>query len=305
MKTDRKDLQALAMLGLVMLFWAGNSIVGRAVRFDVPPFTLAFGRWTGAFLLVLPFAWAGLRKDWPAIKRGWPMILVLGLLGVAAFNAFLYQGLRYSTATNVLLIQAGIPALVVVLDRIIFGTRANPWQAGGVALSIVGVMVILFEGDPAAALRLNFGFGDLLALCSVVVWSFYTIFLRLRPAIAPASFIATTFFIGVVAMAPLAALEWWNGETVNFTLTAIGGIAYVAVFPSLVAYLIYNWVAGQLGPARAGQGITMMPLFGAVLSALILGESLYSYHFAGMVLILLGIMLDSLARRRKRATGAA
>ena len=89
MFSDRRQLTAFALLGLVMVFWAGNSIVARAVRFDVPPFTLAFLRWTGASLAVAPFAIIPLRRDWPVIVRHWKPILVLGLLGIGAFNALL------------------------------------------------------------------------------------------------------------------------------------------------------------------------------------------------------------------------
>jgi drug/metabolite transporter (DMT)-like permease len=56
MPADRRQLTAFALLGLVMVLWAGNSIVGRAVRFEVPPLTLAFVRWLGASLILLPFA---------------------------------------------------------------------------------------------------------------------------------------------------------------------------------------------------------------------------------------------------------
>jgi drug/metabolite transporter (DMT)-like permease len=305
MKLARTETSALAMLGLVMLLWAGNSIVGRAVRFDVPPFTLAFGRWAGAFLILLPFAVGAVRRDWAAILQGWKAVLLLGLLGVAAFNAFLYLGLQYTTATNALLLQAAIPALVVILDRLVFGNRASRWQTAGTVLSILGVVVIVFEGDPAAALRLHFGLGDVLVLASVAVWSAYTVFLRLRPAIEARSFIAATFFIGMVAMAPLAVMEWARGSVVNWTPMVIGGFAYVAVLPSLVSYFIYNSAAQTLGPARAGQAITMMPIFGAFLSAALLGEALHWWHFAGMGLIVAGIVLGAMSLLHKSSAGAA
>lgn len=296
--------RAFAMLGLVMLLWAGNSIVGRAVRLDIPPFTLAFVRWTGALLLILPFAIPPVRRDWPAIRRGWKPILALGLLGVAAFNAFLYSGLRHTTATNALLLQAAIPALVVALDRAIFGTRPKLLQAIGVAISTLGVVAIVFRGDPAAALDLHFGIGDALVLAGVVVWSLYTVLLRLRPGIAPVSFVALTFAIGVLAMAPLAFMEWRAGEMIRWSPQVIGAFAYVAVLPSLVAYVLYNAAVGKLGPGRAGQAITLMPLFGALLSVALLGEVLQPYHLAGMALILAGIVLGALALRRKDGTGA-
>jgi len=305
MQEHRSHARAFAMLGLVMLFWAGNSIVGRAVRFDIPPYTLAFLRWAGALLVVAPFALGAVMRDRAEILKGWKWILILGLLGVGAFNALLYNGLRYTTATNALLLQAAIPTAVVILDRLIFGTRANGWQLLGVAFSTVGVVAIVFEGDPANALRFHFGPGDIWVLASVAVWATYTVCLRLRPAISPVSFIAATFAIGVLAMAPFAAAEWLAGERIVWNARSVGSLAYVALLPSLASYFMYNWAAGQVGAARAGQAITMMPIFGALLSAALLGEVLHGYHVAGMALILAGIAIGLLALRRQVSAGAA
>ena len=298
MQLERRQLTAFALLGLVMILWAGNSIIGRAVRFDVPPLTLAFVRWFGASLILLPFAWRPVRRDWPAIRAGWKAVVLLGVLGVGAFNALLYSGLQYTSATNALLLQAAIPAAVVAFDRLFFGERSPAVQNLGVVFAILGVAAVVFEGDFARALRLRFGAGDLLVLASVVVWALYTVFLRLRPKIDPVSFVAATFAIGAVTMAPLALHELLSGQHIRWTALAIGSFAYVCVLPSIVAYFIFNWAAGVVGPARAGVAITLMPIFGAFLSAALLGEALHAYHFAGMVLILLGIALSFVALRR-------
>lgn len=305
MVSDRKQAQAFALLGLVMVLWAGNSIVARAVRFDVGPFTLAFIRWAGASLVLAPFAIAPLRRDWPAIRRAWKAVLVLGLLGIGMFNALLYSGLQYTTASNALLLQAATPAVVVLLDRALFGVRSPLWQMLGVAASILGVLTIVFQADAAAALRLQFGRGDALILCSVVVWSLYTVLLRLRPDISPVSFIAVTFLIGVAVMAPLAAWEWQAGKAIAWSPAVAGAFVYVALLPSLLSYFIYNYAAGVIGPARAGQAITLMPLFGAFLSAALLGERLYAFHFVGMAFILAGIALGAFAGRGQVPAGAA
>ena len=298
MPLDRVQFRAFLLLGLVMIFWAGNAIVARAVHEDVPPLTLAFIRWAGALAFVATFALAPLRRDLPALRAGWRPVLLLGLLGVGGFNALLYSGLQFSTATKALLIQAAIPALVVLLDRLVFKTRSGVLQAAGTAVSMVGVLVIVFEGDPAAALALQLGVGDLLLLAAVVVWSFYTILLRLRPAVSATSFIAATFAIGVVSMAPLAAWEWLSGDRIAWSWKVAGALLYVSLLPSLVSYFIYNHAAQVVGPARAGQAITMMPVFGALLSALLLGERLHGYHLPGIVLICCGIALGGLALRR-------
>ncbi|ODU20703.1 MAG: permease [Sphingomonas sp. SCN 67-18] len=289
MTTARRDYRAYAMLALVMLFWAGNAIVGRAVRGDIPPFTLALVRWTGAFLIVLPMAVRPLGIDRAALLKAWRPVLALGLVGVASFNALLYTGLHHTTATNGLLIQAAIPAMVLVADRAIFGIRAGWASIIGVALSTLGVAIIVFRGTVATVLALDFGVGDVMILIASVAWALYTSLLKLRPAVHPMSLLAVTFAIGALAMLPLAATEWRAVLAMPIRPGTLLAFAYVALLPSVVAYFLYNGAVGMIGAGKAGQTISLMPLFGALLAAGLLGEALHDYHLAGMVLILIGI----------------
>ncbi|SOB80618.1 EamA-like transporter family protein [Sphingomonas guangdongensis] len=296
-----RDVRAYAMLACVMLFWAGNAVAGRALRDAVPPFTLSLLRWAGALALLLPFAWAHLRADRAGLRAHWRRLLLLGLVGVASFNAFNYLGLHYTTASNALLLGALSPACVLAADRVLFGVRPAPVALIGVAIAVAGVVVIVFRGDPAAVAGLRLGRGDLLILIGILLWAVYTSLLRTKPAIHPFSFLAATFAVAVAAMLPLAAWEWAAGERVHLTAGALAGIAYVAVLPSLVAYHLFNQAVATVGPGRAGQAINLLPLFGALLAAALLGEQLHGYHIAGMLLILAGLAIGLAARPAARA----
>jgi len=292
---------AYAMLALVMGLWAGNSIVGRAVRDQIPPFTLALTRWAGALAVMAPFALPRAWAERRAILKAWRPILLLGVLGVACFNAFLYTGLRHTTASNALLLQAAIPALVLAADLILFRTRPGMAGVMGVLASMTGVALIVAHGNPAALMTTGFNRGDLLVLCGVVCWALYTSLLRLRPSLHPLSFLAATFAIGAVAMAPLAAGEWAAGRRIVWGAEAGLAMAYVAVLPSVVAYGLFNAAVATLGAGAAGQAINLMPVFGALLAALLLGEALHGYHLAGMALVLLGVGLPAMEAMRRRA----
>lgn len=136
-------LLAFAALLVTMLLWSGNMIAGRAVSGEIPPFFLGFARWAIAFAVVLPFAARHVARDRQVLLAAWKPILMLGLVGVASFNAFLYSGLRYTTAANASLLQAAIPPLVLLFDRAIFGVRSTIRQMIGVLLSTFGVLVII------------------------------------------------------------------------------------------------------------------------------------------------------------------
>lgn len=294
---------AYVTLALVMVFWAGNAIVGRAVHDDIPPLTLALIRWTGASIIILPFAWRHMIADREPLLRHWKVVLALALLGVAGFNAFLYSGLHFTSATNGLLLQAAIPAGVLLADRALFSQRAPMEQIVGVLLSTTGVAVVVLRADISLLGGFRFGQGDMLILGGVVVWSLYTSLLRLRPAVHPLSLVLATFLIAALCMAPLAAIEWMDGRRMTLAPDVLAACAYVAIFPSLLSYLLFNAAVARIGASRAGQTITLMPLFGALLAALLLGEPLHAYHMVGMALILGGIALTMMWDVRRARTG--
>lgn len=299
----RRRSIALAGLVVVIMLWSGNAIVGRAVRDDIPPLFLALVRWTGALAILLPFAARHLLADRTKLLANWKIVLLLGLTGVASFNALIYTGLHYTTASNSMLLQAAIPPLVLLADRVIFGVRSRAVQIAGVVAAMAGVVIIVCQGSLAALLNLHFGIGDIYILIAVAAWALYTSLLRLRPDVHPLSFLAVTFAIAALAMVPLAATESAQIAGIRWTPGVIGGCLYVAIFPSLIAYLLYNRAVAELGPGVAGQAISLMPLFGAGLAALLLSEPLHGYHAAGMMLIAAGLAIGWFGIRR--ASGSA
>lgn len=284
------------LLVLTALFWSGNFIVGRAAHDEVPPIALAFWRWLGAFIVVLPFAWRPLKADWRVIRRHWRIIFALGAIGVASFNTLVYVGLHSTTAVNAVLLQSAIPVLIVLLAYLLFRETVRPIQAIGILLSLSGVVAIVGRGELAAIPALAVNRGDLLVFAAVVLWALYSVLLRKRPQLHPLSFLAATIAIAVVLLAPLYAWEHASGAVMSINRPTLLAVGYVALFPSVLAYLFFNRGVDLIGANRAGAFIHLMPLFGSVMAIAFLGETFRAYHALGIALILSGIMLA--ARRR-------
>lgn len=281
------------LLTFTALFWAGNSIVGRAARDVMPPVALAFWRWVLALLVLLPFALPYLRRDWIILRTNWKWMLVLGALGIGTFNTLLYTGLQTTTAVNGLLLQSLQPALILTLGALVFAENVRLPQIIGICLSITGALMIVLRGDLLALIGLEFNSGDLIICTAVVVWSFYSVLLRKRPAVHPLSFLAATFMIGIVVITPLYLAEIGSGRLIENRSESWLAIGYVCLFPSLIAYLFFNRGVELLGSATAGLYLNIMPVIGALLAVTILGEPLRWFHFAGMGLIGAGIVSAS------------
>jgi drug/metabolite transporter (DMT)-like permease len=285
------------LLSLSSLFWSGNWVVGRALRDTVPPIALSFWRWLLATLILLPFAYPHLKSGWPEIRRSWKILVLLGVCGTAVFNAFGYVGVHYTTATNGVLLQSFAPVMIVALSRIWFHERLHTQQVIGLLLSLTGVACIMARGDPALLAGLRFNIGDALVVGSLFGWALYTIALRNRPAgLHALALLSVLAFVGVAALAPVYAWELVAGAHIQLSAGAVAGLGYVALFPSVLAYVFWNRGVREVGANKAGLFLHLMPVFGSLLSIVFLGERLYLYHLIGMLLIFAGIYLTSSVR---------
>lgn len=290
--------QAYLLLVLTTLFWAGNIVLGRFVAGHVPPVALAFVRWGGAFLILLPFAWPHLKRDWPEIRRHMPMMLVLSFTGITSFNTMVYFGLQFTGALTGVLLQSSQPLLIALATFMLFGERLTGRQALGIAISLAGVTTIICQGDVGRLAAIRFNFGDILILAAVALYALYSALLRRRPSIHWISFLAGTFLIGDILLLPVLAWEMSTGYVLKPDLFTLGACLYVAVFPSLIAYAFFNRGVELIGANRAGPFFHLMPLFGALMAVFFLGERFQAYHAVGMVAILSGV---ALATRPARA----
>lgn len=285
------------LLTCTALFWAGNSIVARGARELVPPVALSFWRWSGALLILLPLAWPHLRRDAATLRSSWRTLVLLGSLGIGAFNTLLYTGLQTTSAVNGLLLQSLQPGLILLFGAVLFAERTRMLQIIGLVLSIAGALTILSRGDPSAFVALSFNGGDLVIAGAVIVWSLYSVLLRTRPQVHPLSFLAATFAIGVVVLLPFYLAEILSGRLTESRTESWLAIGYVCVFPSLIAYLCYNRGVELVGSATAGLYLNIMPIMGALLAAIFLGEAIRPFHLVGVALVAAGIACAA-ARRR-------
>ena len=283
---------------LTALFWGGHWVVARAVYTESTPFALSFWRWLTAAAVLAPFAWKPFIADAAKLRVEWKWIVLLSLSGTGLYNGIGYIGIQYTTATNALLIQSVTPALIPVLAFLLLGEKAGLAAIAGVALSCAGVIAIACKLDLDALLGLELNRGDLWLLLNVSLWALYTVWLRWKPqGLHPFSFLFAIMLGGVVQLLPFYAFEVAGGGGVRMSVPAVLGILYLGIFPATINYLMWNKAVAEIGAARAGPYLYLVPVFGTAMATLFLGERLHTYHLVGVVLIFAGIWLASMDKR--------
>jgi drug/metabolite transporter (DMT)-like permease len=282
------------------LFWACNWIIGRGLHMEIPPMAMTFFRWLFAILILFPFAWPHLRRDWPVIRANWKTMAILGAIGVGTHNGLAYLGLNYTTATNGVILNSFIPVMIIAISWVFLRERLSPVQVAGVAVSLLGVLTVVSRGSVDTLLGFHFNVGDLFIILSMAMWAVYTIGLRWRPAgINLLSFLFVVAVIGDLCVVPLWLGEMALGRYIVWSWTNLAALVGVALCSSLLAYILWNRGVEAVGANVAGLFVHLMPVFGVLLAWVFLGERIAGYHLAGIALILSGIWATSRARGKR------
>ena len=295
---------AWLLLTLATLCWGGNAVAGKLASSEWLPFTLTMVRWGCAVLLLLPFAWRPLARDWPVLRRHLPLMFLLGGVGMCLFNLLMYLALNHTSAINVSIEQAAMPLLIMIANFVVFSQRVRALQLVGLALSILGVLVTTTGGRPLDFFTGELNRGDALMLLACVFYAGYTFGLRWRPALHWLTFMLAISVAAFVMTLPFAA---WELSRTSQPVPGTSGwlaLVYVVVFPTIVSQIAYARGVELIGGNRAGQFINLVPVFGAALAVLILGERFAWYHGLGLALVLGGITMAERAAARAAARGA-
>lgn len=284
-------LRAYLFLILATLSWGGNAVVGKLAIGHVSPMTLTMWRWIFACSIIVAISIPQLKKDWPVVKHHLPLMAFLGAVGYTLFNVLLYSAVHYTTAINVTIEQAAIPFLIFLANFLLFRIRVSLAQVLGFSLTLIGVALTASHGDLATLLSLSVNFGDGLMLIAVVAYAAYTIALRWRPPVDWRTMMAIPALVALLCTLPLVAWEWSRGAMIWPDAPGWAAALYTGLFASLIAQISYIQGIDHIGANRAGLFINLIPVFGTLLSVLILGEELYTFHVVALVLALGGIAI--------------
>ena len=298
---DRERLLAYAGLAFAVLCWAANTVLARGVVKEVHPMALSFWRWAVALALILPFGFQYLKRDYPIIRNNKLRLSVLAFFSVAVYNSLLYVAAHFTTANNMSIVTATLPAITIVTAWLLIHEKPTSSEITGVIISALGMMGIIFKGSPANLYHLIFNYGDLLVVGSMVSWSLYSVFLRkFKILLHPVSLLTMTICLGIIFIAPFYLWEIIVTNDFSLSLQVLPIFLFLGIFPSILAYLCWNNGVAKVGPSTSAMFLYLLPIFAAFLAFTFLDEKIHLYHLSGGSLIFIGLYLAN----RKRADAA-
>ncbi|WP_162628773.1 DMT family transporter [Marinobacter bohaiensis] len=295
----------LAIAGLVMttFFWAGNALVARGTSESIPPFALSFWRWMIPTVYLLPFTIQAVLRYRQELLANWPKVIALAFFSVGAYNTILYLAAQSTGAINIALVSSTMPLMIVLFSALILRTLPHRMQLTGLILAFCGVLTILTRANLDTLLGLDFNPGDLLMILSISSWALYSVLLKRWPLSVPLfPLLCVLITLGTPMILPFYLWEVHDKGGFALSTGNLLALLYVGTLPSVAAYFMWNNGVRTLGPGVAGLFAYLIPVFAALIAVPALGESIESYHLAGGVLVLAGLVAAS---RRSRTEAVA
>ena len=287
----KKDFLPYTLLFIQPIFMASNLVVARGGVEFVPPISLAFWRWLSVFLLLMLFNYRILYKKKILFKE-YKELFFLGLMGCGVCGAFPFMAGQTTTIINMGIIYTSSPIFIILISYFFFKEKMNFFKFIGLLSCLLGVLIIIVRGEYSTLISLKFTKGDLWMLGASIGWALYTIYLFHWKSKLPLiqRFTLISMF-GAISLFPFFILEELFILQTSYDLNLFLWVLFAALSPSIVAFLLFNYVNNKLGASITGSVLYLYTVYGAVYGFLFFDEKLEIYHLLGTIMVFIGIFL--------------
>jgi drug/metabolite transporter (DMT)-like permease len=283
---------AYLLAAMSMVIYSSPPVVTRSVSMGVPPMALALSRWIIAAVILLPFVWRRLPREWSNLKQHGPSLVFMALFMIAG-STMSVLAVYFTTATNAVLVNASQPAITAMLAWAIAGMTLLGRQRLGIGCAFIGILIMIARADLGTLLGLELNIGDFIMLLAVIGWSTYAVLLPRRNYTPDGT--TLMFLISVTGTAFLTPAYLIEAAIVGdfaFTKEVVAAMFYLGIFPTLLATVGWNIAIRAVGPNRTAIFVNLIPISGAALAMIFLGERLHVYHMIGASFVFVGIYLS-------------
>ena len=292
MKKNQNNLLAFSLLFIQPIFMASNLVVARGGVEYVPPISLAFWRWTLVFLILLPFTYVSLKKDYKIMKKEYKKLLFLGAMGCGVCGAFPFLAGQTTTVTNMGIIYTSSPIFIILISSIFFGERINLIKIAGLISCLIGVFAIIIKGNFSLLVNLNFTIGDLWMLAAAIGWALYSIYLFYwKTKLEIFQRFTLIAFFGSFSLLPFYIGEEIFYERTVFNKEFFLWVTFAAISPGIIAFTLYTMTQKKLGASLTGFTLYIFTIYGAIYGYFLFEEKLENYHLIGTILVFIGVYL--------------
>ncbi|RYY15910.1 MAG: DMT family transporter [Chitinophagaceae bacterium] len=295
--TKRNIYIGIILAVTATIVWSGNFIVARGVIKQIPPVSLAFYRWLMGSIFILPIGYKKFRQEIPLIRKHWKYLLWVAFTGITLYNTFLYVAGHYTPAINLALIATTTsPIMAIALAAIFLKEKISLLRLAGLSICIVGILLLLSQGNLDRLLGFHFSTGDWWLLAGALCFAVYNVLVKQKPVtISATSFLVAIFWAGTAMLLPAYLWEKNNNPPVVFDAKLLGIIVYLGLGACVISYLCWNAAIAKLGSGRTALFGNLIPIFSTLEAVLILDERIMGIHLISGALVITGLVLANIS----------
>ncbi|MBT2663364.1 DMT family transporter [Bacillus sp. ISL-45] len=287
------------LLVIAALFWGGNAVAGKFLAGSLPPVTISFTRLGIGVLIMSPVIIRLFKNERASLREHFKLLLFLAVTGVIGFNLLIYWAVNYTTAINATLLNSTSPLFIFLLSALLIGEKMELKYWISMAISMLGVLVVITHGSVERMLALQFNVGDLIMVLAVISWALYSIYIKKISGKLPSlAIFGFTLAIGFMLMIPAVAIELSIVPVGTVGLEEWTALFYIGIFPSICSFLLWNRGVAMIGPSKASISLNLIPVFGTLFAFFVLGEVISVPQIIGGCLVFTGVFITSFSKKK-------
>lgn len=279
------------LLTLTSIFWAFNTIAGRAAVGEVSPLLIVSLRWLFVSIILTFLCRNQLKEIWTILSLRIKWLIIMGLFGFTGFNSAYYIAAHDTIAINLGLVQGTMPAFIIIIAWVWLKDKINLTQFLGVLITFIAVLIVVSAGNLTILLNLELNKGDIVMIFACTLYAVYAVGLRKKPQIGALPLLTFFAYVAFVGSLPGLIYETYSNQLILPGLKGCIILGVIIIFPSFLAQIFFMKGVEKIGPARSGLYTNLVPVFSSILAVFLLGESFQFYHFLSLSMIFVGIYL--------------
>ena len=279
------------LLTLTSIFWAFNTIAGRAAVGEVSPLLIVSLRWLFVSIILTFLCRNQLKEIWTILSQKIKWLIIMGLFGFTGFNSAYYIAAHDTIAINLGLVQGTMPAFIIIIAWVWLKDKINLTQFLGVLITFIAVLIVVSAGNLTILLNLELKKGDIVMIFACTLYAVYAVGLRKKPQIGALPLLTFFAYVAFVGSLPGLIYETYSNQLILPGLKGCIILGVIIIFPSFLAQIFFMKGVEKIGPARSGLYTNLVPVFSSILAVFLLGESFQFYHFLSLSMIFAGIYL--------------
>ena len=279
------------LLTLTSIFWAFNTIAGRAAVGEVSPFLIVSIRWFFVSIILSFLCKNQLKEIWKILSKSINWLILMGLFGFTGFNSAYYIAAHETIAINLGLVQGTMPAFIIIIAWVWLRDKINFIQFLGVLITFTAVLIVISAGNLSILLELELNNGDIVMIFACSLYAVYAVGLRKKPEIGALPLLTFFAYVAFLGSLPGLIYETFSNQIILPGLKGCVILGVIIIFPSFLAQIFFMKGVEKIGPSRSGLYTNLVPVFSSILAVFYLQESFEFYHFLSLLMIFVGIYL--------------